>query len=615
VHSYLFSFASAFVVSVILTVVVRAAVRRRGLVARPRADRWHTRPTALLGGIAIYGAFLIAFLIQQPTSLSGEVLLLLCATGMFVLGLVDDLVHLKPYAKLVGQIICAAALSRFGLRLHWVSSPVIDQAITIFWLVGVTNALNLLDNLDGAAAGVAAIASAFLIYFCDAAGNPHLAALVAGFCGAVTGFLVFNVNPASIFMGDCGSLFIGFFLAGVAMINSEVGPDTPIGRNVVAVLFVPVLLLLIPILDTTLVTISRKLHGRPVSQGGRDHTSHRLVALGMSDRGAALTLWILAAASGLVAVMVQSISWFVAIFLIVLFGFALLFFAIFLGRVKVYELVEDEAEVKGKPLLPTIAAFAYKRRAFEVMNDLVLIVICYYGGFLLRFDGKLPEPFFHRFVQAMPVVIAVQIGCLLFFGLYRGLWRYTSMHDLPRLFRSVGGAWLASMAILALMFGLEGFSRAALIADGVFLFFAVVTSRIAVRLVHIWLVRLLPRPDARRVLIYGAGDGGELLVRELQNNVGLGLVPIGFLDDDPQKHGRVIHGVPVLGTMSSLGDLVAARGVEEVLVSTSKLTVEARRAFETSCRSVGLRTRRMKITLEPDLESSSTALESSNPPL
>jgi UDP-GlcNAc:undecaprenyl-phosphate GlcNAc-1-phosphate transferase len=614
VQSYLLSFGIGFAASVVLTFLVREAARRRGLVAKPRADRWHTKPTALLGGIGIYLAFVVTFLIQRPSAaLSGETILLVCATGMFVLGLVDDVVHLKPYAKLVGQIVCAAALSRYGLRLHWVASPVLDQAITIFWLVGLTNAVNLLDNLDGAAAGIAAIASAFLIYFCDQSGNTHLAGMVAGFSGAVTGFLVFNFNPASIFMGDCGSLFIGFFLAGVTMVNNETGPDAPIGRNVLAVLFVPVLLLLIPILDTTLVTISRKLHGRPVSQGGRDHTTHRLVALGLSDRAAALTLWFLAAASGGVAMMVQSISWFVSIFLVVTFGFALLFFLIFLGRVKVYEPVEDESAVKGKPLLPTFAAFAHKRRLFEVVNDLVLIVLCYYGGFLVRFDGKLPDPFFGRFLLALPVVIAVQLGAFLIFGLYRGMWRYTSLSDLPRLVRSIGGGWIASMVVIVLMFGLDGFSRAALIADGVFLFFAVATSRIAIRLVHMWFVRLQPRPDARKVLIYGAGDGGELLVRELQNNRELGLRPVGFLDDDPQKHGRVIHGVPVLGPVTSLRDLAEDREVEEILLSTGKLTPEARKTFESSCKATGLKTRRMKITLEPALDSSNTALERTNP--
>ena len=597
-RAYLVPFGTAFAASVVCTLLVRHVARRTRFVAKPRSDRWHTKATALLGGVGIYAAFLLTFLAMRPGSLSGEGVLIACATGMFLLGLVDDVVHLKPYAKLIGQIVFAAALSRYGLRLHWFDAPVLDQAITIFWLVGLTNALNLLDNLDGAAAGVATIASGFLIYFCAASGNTPLAILMATFCGAVAGFLVFNAHPASIFMGDCGSLFIGFFLAGVTMVNNETGVDGPVGRNVVAVLFVPVLLLLIPILDTTLVTISRKLHGRPVSQGGRDHASHRLVALGMSDRGAALTLWGLAAASGFVAVSVRTLSWFISIYVIVLFGLALLFFAIFLGRVKVYEAVESESESRGRALLPTLANFAHKRRIFEVVNDVVLIVLCYYGSFLLRFDGELPEPFLNKLVRGMPIVIAVQLIAFLAFGLYRGMWRYTSMSDLPRIMLAVVGGWVASMAAIVALFGVHGFSRGALIVDGVFLFFAIASSRIAIRLLHTWFTTRRPRPDARRVLIYGAGDGGELLVRELQNNHELGLVPIGFLDDDPQKHGRIIHGVPVLGAMQSLRDVAGLNGVHEVLISTGKLTAETTLSFEVACRESGLRLRRMRIALE-----------------
>src|SRR4029450_13517923 len=153
------------------------------------------------------------------------------------------------------------------------------QALTIFWLVGITNAINLLDNLDGLAGGAAARAPLSLVSFCHAANAPALASTTAAFAGAVVGFLVFNFNPASIFMGDCGSLFLGFFLGGVALVNQQPG----IRRNVITILTIPVLLLLIPIIDTSLVTLSRKLAGRPVSQGGRDHTSHRLAAALAAD--------------------------------------------------------------------------------------------------------------------------------------------------------------------------------------------------------------------------------------------------------------------------------------------------------------------------------------------
>jgi len=191
--------------------------------------------------------------------------------------------------------------------------------------------VNLLDNIDGAAAGIAAISSAFLVYFCHSAGHTDSAMMAAAFTGATVGFLFFNFNPASIFMGDCGSLFVGFFLGGLSLVNSQVGAR----KNVVAILAIPVLLLLLPIVDTTLVTISRRYHGRPISQGGRDHTSHRLVAIGLSERGATLTLWAIAAFSGALAVLMTSVSMMIGIACVACFGFALLFLFIFLGRVKV----------------------------------------------------------------------------------------------------------------------------------------------------------------------------------------------------------------------------------------------------------------------------------------
>src|SRR5215831_3755060 len=162
--------------------------RRSGFVATPRADRWHREPTALMGGVAIYLACLIAFVLFRERSVGGGGLLFACASAMFLLGLVDDLVHLKPYAKLVGQIAAAATLTTFGLQLPWTSSVVLNQAFTIFWLVGVTNAMNLLDNIDGLSAGVAVIAAAFMTYFFVASGQTGAAALSAGFAGALLGF-------------------------------------------------------------------------------------------------------------------------------------------------------------------------------------------------------------------------------------------------------------------------------------------------------------------------------------------------------------------------------------------------------------------------------------------
>jgi UDP-GlcNAc:undecaprenyl-phosphate GlcNAc-1-phosphate transferase len=591
---YALTFGLACAISIAATFLVRGVARRFGLVAKPRADRWHKKPTALFGGVGIFVAFVATYFLRRPGEIRGDMLLLACSGGMFLIGLVDDFVQLKPYAKLVGQIVFATLFTMFGMRLHWLWSVPLDQALTIFWLVGITNAINLLDNLDGLAGGVAAIAAMYLVYFCHAASAPALAATTAAFAGAVVGFLFFNFNPASIFMGDCGSLFLGFFLGGVSLIDNQVA----LRRNVVSILTLPVLLLLIPIVDTTLVTISRKLAGRRVSQGGRDHTSHRLVALGLSERAAAVTLWIFAAASGATAVAVRNLPWQVGAAIVPAFGLLFAFFAIYLGRVRVYAPVASEAESQGRALLPTLADFGYKRRVFEVLHDVVIVCLAYYCAFLLRFDGWLVDPFYGRFVQSLPVVLVIQLSAFLALGLYRGLWRYTSMHDLPILLRSCLGAWLGSMVAIGLVWRFDGFSRGALVVDGLLLTAAILGTRIFFRLMRVWLARLSGPNEGRRILIFGAGDGGELLVRELQNNRGLNMHAIGFVDDDLTKRGRMIHGVRVLGPAEELKALIGDQQIDELVISVRKLPEERISTIAKLCVDAGIKVRTLRIAFE-----------------
>lgn len=588
-------FGIALAVSLVLTFIVRTVARRFSLVAAPRPDRWHKRPTALYGGVGMFLAFILtSTLLHRAPRVEGGNLLLLCTSGIFLVGLVDDIKHLKPYAKLVGQIFFCSAMTMFGLRLHWLPSAVLDQALTIFWLVGITNAINLLDNLDGLAGGISAVAALYLVYFCHAAGFPAAATLSAIFAGSVIGFLVFNFNPASIFMGDCGSLFLGFFLGAITLVANSGG----MRRNIVAVLTIPVLLLLIPIVDTTLVTISRRMAGRPVSQGGRDHTSHRLVALGLSERNAALTLWTVAALSGAVAVMVRNSSWMVGAFLVPAFFMGCLLFAVFVGGVKVYQPVADEREGGGRALLPTLADFTYKRRIFEVLCDAVVIVLAYYAAFLLRFEGQLVAPYYQIFKLSLPLVVVVQLGAFLVLGLYDGLWRYTSVDDLTRQIRAVVGGWIASTLAIFFVFPATGYSRSVLLMQGVLLMAGISGTRISFRLLRSWAARFQAAPSGVRVLIYGAGDGGELLLRELMQNRELGLLPVGFVDDDPQKQGRVIHGVRVLGSLDRLGELLGEEKIDEVVISTGKLAAERSETLAAVCRDRGLRYRRMRISLE-----------------
>jgi UDP-GlcNAc:undecaprenyl-phosphate GlcNAc-1-phosphate transferase len=324
---------AALLASLVLTPAVGAFARRIGAVAKPKIDRWHTRPTAMLGGVAIVLAVTAAAVALVPLTREGRVVIA-ASVALFLVGLVDDFFHIRPYQKLIGQLLGAAAVVSSGLVLPWTSYSTVNLLITLFWLVGITNAVNMLDNMDGLAAGVSAIAAAFLGLNFIANQQWPEAVMLAAFAGALIGFLVYNHYPASIFMGDCGSMFVGFFLASSALVSGTGGGRS---RSVVAVLAVPVLVLMVPIFDTTLVTLMRKRAGRAASQGGRDHTSHRLVALGLSERRAVWMLYTFAVLAGSLAMLARHATLNVSLLAIASFTIVLTLLGVYLARVRVYE--------------------------------------------------------------------------------------------------------------------------------------------------------------------------------------------------------------------------------------------------------------------------------------
>src|SRR5215212_9166534 len=407
---YLIPVAASFVLALLLTPVVRAFARRWGAVAKPKTDRWHKKPTAMLGGVAIFLAValvIVAYLFFVPAR-PDEILnhdrdyiwVMLCASAfLFAVGLADDLFNAKPYQKLIGQVMGAAFVIYYGLSLPWTGSATINMVITIFWLIGITNAVNLLDNMDGLAAGIAAISSIFLAVNFLINAQPTEALVLAVFAAALIGFLAYNSNPASIFMGDCGSMFIGFFLATTSLMSITVGRS----RSFLPVLAVPILVLLIPIFDTAFVTILRKLSGRAASQGGRDHTSHRLVALGMSERRAVLMLYAFAGLSGLVALLVQRARLDVSLAAIAGFTILLTLLGVYLAGVKVYDQSEAAMALKEKPLYTFLVDVSYKRRIFEVLLDVVLVILSYWSAYAINFPPS--SPAWQLFIRTLPVLV------------------------------------------------------------------------------------------------------------------------------------------------------------------------------------------------------------------
>jgi UDP-GlcNAc:undecaprenyl-phosphate/decaprenyl-phosphate GlcNAc-1-phosphate transferase len=580
----------ALALSLGLTPLVRALARRYGFVARPKADRWHRKPTAMMGGVAIFLSVAVTYLLFVPHTRAGWVVMA-ASSFLCLVGLVDDYLHIKPYQKLIGQVMGATLVVYFGLSLPWGWAAGAGMAVTIFWLIGITNAVNLLDNMDGLAAGVSAIAAAFIAANFAVNGQPVEAMMLAVLAAALVGFLVYNSNPASIFMGDCGSMFVGFFLASSALLSAS-GVR---GRGFVVVLAVPVLILFIPIFDTTLVTLARKLSGRAASQGGRDHASHRLVALGLSERHAVWMLYAFAAGSGVLAMLVRDFDYRAAIALTLGFAVVLALVGVYLAGVRVYDESEVEA-AREQPLVSFLVDLSYKRRVFEVLLDVVLVILAYYGAYVTLFGAELSPAEWDLFLKTVPVLIFVKMSALLAAGVYRGLWRYISLDNVIVYGKAVAAGSVASVLALLFAFRFEGLSRAVFVLDAVYFFLMLTGSRAAFRFFR----RVIPAPSngGRRVLIYGAGDGGELLLREMRNNPELQYTPVGFLDDDPLKKGKMIHGLKVLGGNGNLRRICEDQRVEEVLISSAKIADVRVREILRDCEQAQVTLKRMRIEIE-----------------
>jgi UDP-GlcNAc:undecaprenyl-phosphate GlcNAc-1-phosphate transferase len=393
-------------------------------------------------------------------------------------------------------------------------------------------------------------------------------------------------------MGDCGSLFLGFFLAGSALLYPSAGRS----RSFLPVLAVPVLMLFIPIFDTLFVMLLRRLVGRPVSQGGRDHTSHRLVALGLSERKAVLLLYGLAALSGLLAVSVTDLPLDVSLAAIAGFTIVLTLLGFQLARVKVYD-EEELRRAKETPLVAFLVNLSYKRRVTEICLDVALIALSYYTAHALVHGPVAQIGSWERFLPVLAAVVGVKLSSFLALGVYRGLWRYVSLDSLMVYGKAVFAGTVACVLVLTAVGRADALSRAVVALDGLLLLVLLSGTRLSFRLLR----RLVPPPapvPGRRVLIYGSGDAGVLLARELFENPARGLVPVGFADDDPFKIGSVIHGLKVYEGNGSLIDVCRDRAVDEVLISSAELAPERLDAIARACFEARIALRRMSILLE-----------------
>ena len=584
---------SAFVIWALL----HSPVARR-LVAHPTGERWSEQATPTFGGVGIFLGFaagIFATIGVGYVDTHEELLGVLGGAALlFAAGLVDDVYSLPAAMKLAVQFGAAGIALAAGLSVQIVSNDVLATVIGLLWLVGMTNAFNLLDNMDGLAGTLAFIASIFFAIDAVTVHAEDLLVVLSLCLGlACLGFLVFNFRPgkpALVFMGDSGSQVLGFTLGALGLATSW-----KVAETTVATIVLPILVLAIPILDTALVTAVRMREGRPIHRGGKDHTSHRLVRGGLSEQKTVVLLALIAAGLGATALTYSVLGDYRITLVGVLVTFALLVqFAGFLvdlerGRA-------EEETVAGGWMLRTVVL--HRRRLIEVLVDFVLISAAFTAAYLLVVKGTGTTYERHVFTVALPAVLVTRYVAFILLGLYQGIWRFAGSREAASIIFGVVVSELAAFGIVVATTPLGSFPVTVFVLDA-FLCMAVIgASRFAERGLFRARSTLRDR-DAHRTLIVGAGRSGRSLLRELRETPGERVV--GFVDDDPRLHRRRLLGVVVRGGTLDMERILGTTKPDTVLVTIPGAPPERLDAVVRACSDAGIPCRfvRRETDLDP----------------
>ena len=571
--------------------MVRSLAIRIGAIDQPGERKIHTVSMPRLGGVGVVWSTVLTVLTALVVeSLIGEVStfnlkawtpVFLGGTIVFLAGVWDDLRTIPVWVKFLCQAMAACIAILFGIRIDQISLlggssislGVLAFPLTFLWIVGITNAFNLVDGLDGLAAGLAIIAAGSCTTIIFLNGNIQDVSLLLILLGALLGFLPYNFNPATIFLGDSGSLVIGYLLAVSAITASQKAAQA-------LAVVIPLLIFGIPIIDT-LLSMARRFVGslrmlrasqtrlnerilcaKQMFAADKRHIHHRLLALGFSHRNAVLLLYALALGlSGLAFLSVLAQYRNAGVILLSVGS------AIYIG---VRRLGYDEITfLHTGTLLRWYEKMQFNRLFLLGFIDMALITLAYWGAFFLKYEIAWTREHSIWYGNSFPFVLIIQLVVFHVLGLYRGVWRAAEVGDLMRV------VWVALLAV-ALSYA---FAVLRIPPKGTLGFFlidalALGTVVVGVRSTYRVLEYLLPgenTPTSGTALIYGAGQDGQLIVRELLRNPRLGLQPVGFLDDDPALHGRMVQRVPVLDSGEDLKFVIDSQSVSALILSSSRL--------------------------------------------
>ncbi len=591
---YVLAFAVAFVTTIVLTPLVRELNRRLGMVDEPDARRINQVPIPRGGGLALMlgtvGTFfvLVRFLpdvFQQVYIAPRIVRLAMLAVAMALWGLADDRMGLPPKLKLLGQTVLSVLAwgwADVGFSDLWPQLPVaLDCLITVFWIVGAVNAFNLIDGLDGLASGLAMIATIGMAGVLFFLGRAELTLWHFAFIGGLLGFLRYNYNPASVFLGDSGSMFIGFILAIMPLLS-----HTP--NSFLVSVGVPMLAMGVPIFDTALAILRRSLRHllfRSVANGedeqlagegrvmtaDKDHLHHRILrSVGLSQRKAAWVLYATAlffVAVGLVLMNLESQR--AGLWLVALTVASVVIFKD-IARVELYDAGRLLSHVAHDRDLGVRRRFARLAVPFYVVADIGALVAAFFLVGWIGHQGFTRTGLF----LALPIRVFSTFFCLVFFRVYRTIWSRAMLSNYVRLFLAcLFGAIISTVAIFYAPGTTPVLLKAKLIFFTLIPFFLMVSVRVVRDVVRdlfyaIDCARLVARKDVSRVLVYGSGLRYRAFRRELvrtasENN----RIIVGLIDDDILLRGHFIGGLRVEGTIHDAPEIIVRMNVDSVVVA------------------------------------------------
>lgn len=616
-------FSISFIVPILLSLFITPWIIKFALhinaMDMPGGRKIHTAATPRLGGLAVFSSISITvalmMLFYPPlfTTLSTQpwqtYLIPLCFLTIFGLGFWDDLKSLRPGVKFGIQFVVAAVVYFAGFKISNVTNPVgagvlnvemIDFPLTLFWIVGITNAFNLIDGLDGLASGVATIASLSIFIVSALAGEFLMAAFALIMAGALLGFLRYNFSPAKIFLGDSGSLFIGFSMA-LMSIHSTTKISTGF-----ALLF-PLLVLGFPITDT-LISMLRRFLGNFLPERSTDsssivgkfnrmftpdssHIHHQLLSLGLTHRNTVLLLYFVSAFFALGAFAITRVE---NIEILSIIG-SVLGFALFLG---IKKLRYREIDILNNGImLPIYERWILNRILFLGLIDLIFVAVSYTFSYKLMSSISAESVLFLDFEQKFIMLITIQLATFWLTGLYREKIKQMGIGDVLKITSSVGYAILSSAIALLI---LNGFTISHLfqflILDFYFLLTLTLGIRIAYQALSYWFNR--NKKSGENVLIYGANENGTMILHNINNSTQSNFKILGFLDDDSEMEGKLIYGYPVLGGHWKLTKTLRNMNVDYIFICEQHIKPENLNRLQRVADSNGIKVKRLHIRLK-----------------